>query len=99
METLPLAEQLALFRDAETIIAPTGAALTHIHLCPPSARLLVLMPMGCDDFLYRDMARTIGLTEQLLDIPVAPGSENIEPAKADVVLDQACLAAIKSYVG
>jgi hypothetical protein len=98
METLSLAEQLALFRDAETIISPTGAALAHLHLCRPDVRLLILMPLGCADFLYRDMARTVGLNAQLLDVPLAPESDP-DPVKADLVLDAACLAAIQSYVG
>jgi hypothetical protein len=98
LEKLPLAEQLALFRDAEAIISPTGAALAHLHLCRPGTRLLILMPRGCADFLYRDMARTIGLTPQLLDAPLAPGSDP-DPVKADVVLDQACLAAVRSFAG
>jgi len=98
METLPLAEQLALFRDAEAVIAPTGAALAHLHLCRPDTRLLILMPQGCADFLYRDMARTVGLTPRLLDVPLAPGSDP-DPVKADVILDEACLAAVKSYAG
>jgi len=98
METLPLAEQLALFRDAEAIIAPTGAALAHLHLCHPDTRLLILMPQGCTDFLYRDMARTVGLNAQLLDVPLALGSDP-DPVKADLILDEACLAAVKSHLG
>jgi hypothetical protein len=98
LETLPLADQLALFRDAEAIISPTGAALAHLHLCRPGTRLLILMPQGCADFLYRDMARTIGLNPQLLDVPLAPGSDP-DPVKADMVLDEACLGAVKSFLG
>ncbi|HUB68171.1 MAG TPA: glycosyltransferase family 61 protein [Candidatus Methylacidiphilales bacterium] len=97
LETLPLAEQLALFRDAEAILSPTGAALAHLHLCRPGTHLLILMPQGCADFLYRDMARTIGLDPQLLDVPLAPGS-NPDPVKADMILDQSCLAAIQSHL-
>jgi capsular polysaccharide biosynthesis protein len=98
METLPLAQQLALFRDAEAIIAPTGAALAHLHLCRPDTRLLILMPRGCADFLYRDLARTVGLTPRLLDMPLAPGSDP-DPVKADLILDEACFAAVKSHLG
>ena len=98
LETLSLAEQLALFRDAEAVISPTGAALAHLHLCRPDTRLLILMPQGCTDFLYRDMAQTVGLTPQLLDVPLAPGSDP-DPVKADLILDEACLAAVKSHIG
>jgi capsular polysaccharide biosynthesis protein len=98
METLPLAEQLALFRDAGAIIAPTGAALAHLHLCRPGTRLLILMPVGCADFLYRDLSRTVGLAPQLLDVPLAPGADP-DPVKADLVLDEACLAAVRSFLG
>jgi hypothetical protein len=97
MEKLSMAEQLALFRDAEAIISPTGAALAHLHLCRPDTRLLILMPVGCDDYLYRDMARTVGLSPELLDVPLAPQSDP-DPVKADLVLDEACLEAVKNHL-
>jgi hypothetical protein len=97
MEKLSLAEQLALFRDAESIISPTGAALAHLHLCHPDTRLLILMPVGCLDFLYRDMARTVGLNPQLLDVPLAPDSDP-DPVKADLVLDAPSFAAVERYL-
>jgi hypothetical protein len=98
METLSLAEQLALFRDAESIIAPTGAALAFLHLCQPGTKLLILMPTGCIDFLYRDMAQSVGLKPELLDVPLAPGADP-DPVKADIVFDAASLAAIKAHIG
>lgn len=97
METLPLPEQLALFRDAEAILAPTGAALTQIHLCPPDAKLLVIMPERCDDFVYRDMAKVLGLSAEMLIAPPEP-RDSPDPVKADLFLDPACLAAIEKFV-
>ena len=37
---MPYAAQLAAFRQASQVIAPHGAALTHIVLCPPGAQVL-----------------------------------------------------------
>jgi Glycosyltransferase 61 len=97
MEKLPLAEQLALFRDAEAIIAPTGAALAQIHLCPPDVKLLVLMPDRCDDFAYRDMAATLKLSAEMLFVPLEPGSDP-DPVKANLLLDQASFVSVEDFI-
>jgi hypothetical protein len=55
------------------------------------------MPVGCLDFLYRDMARTVGLNPQLLDVPLAPDSDP-DPVKADLVLDAPSFAAVERYL-
>lgn len=40
----PLAEQVALFRNAEAIVAPHGAGLAHITWCRPGTQVLELFP-------------------------------------------------------
>jgi capsular polysaccharide biosynthesis protein len=41
-ETLSVKEQVAMFADATTIVAPAGAALANMLFCPPGARVIVL---------------------------------------------------------
>lgn len=94
-ETLTLAQQIALFQQAEMIISPTGAALANLVFCRPGTRLLILMPEGCDDYLYRDIAKEAGLNALLQFVPLAPGADP-DPVKSDFVLDTADLESLHS---
>ncbi|MGB8953855.1 MAG: glycosyltransferase family 61 protein [Tumebacillaceae bacterium] len=40
LEALSLAEQIALFANAECIVAPHGAGLTHLTFCRPGTRVI-----------------------------------------------------------
>lgn len=43
-ETLPIAEQVALFRHAEVVVAPTGAALANCMFMPPGSAVFEIQP-------------------------------------------------------
>lgn len=43
-ERLTVPEQMALFAEAEIIVAPTGAALANCLYCPPGAKIIELIP-------------------------------------------------------
>lgn len=43
-ETLSLSRQIALFRDADVIVGPTGAALANVLFCKPGAQVFELQP-------------------------------------------------------
>lgn len=43
-ETLPLARQIALFRQAGLVVGQLGAGLANLAFCPPGCRVLELVP-------------------------------------------------------
>jgi capsular polysaccharide biosynthesis protein len=59
-QTLPVADQIALFRDADVIAAPTGAALANILFCKPTARIFEIQPTNYVGIWTRGVAHFIG---------------------------------------
>ncbi len=93
-EKLSVAEQISLFHHAEVIIAPTGAALANLAFCAPGTRVLIFMPQGCEDYLYRDIGQAADLTVTTQIVPLAPGGPP-DPLKSDLLLGPAGLASIE----
>lgn len=60
-ETLPVADQIALFRDADVIAGPTGAALANILFCKPTARIFEIQPSNFVGIWTRGVAHFIGV--------------------------------------
>ena len=58
---LTLSQQIAVFRDAELILAPHGAALTLLFCCRPGTRLFELMPGFEERTCFRDLAHQFSL--------------------------------------
>ena len=58
---LTLSQQVAVFRDAELILAPHGAALTLLFCCRPRTRLFELMPGFEERTCFRDLASQFSL--------------------------------------
>jgi capsular polysaccharide biosynthesis protein len=59
-ETLSVARQIALFRDADIIVAPTGAALANILFCKPTAKIFEIQPTNFVGIWTRGVAHFIG---------------------------------------
>lgn len=59
-ETLSVAQQIALFRDADIIVAPTGAALANTLFCKPSARIFEIQPSNFVGIWTRGIAHFVG---------------------------------------
>ncbi len=57
---LTFVQQIELFRDAEIIAGPGGAALTNMIFAPAGARILVLAPSGAQCETFVSIAGTIG---------------------------------------
>lgn len=57
--SLPFAEQVALFADAEAVIGVKGAALAGILFCRPGTPVIVLSPAGWPDTLFWDLAAQV----------------------------------------
>ncbi|MDQ2946686.1 MAG: glycosyltransferase family 61 protein, partial [Acidobacteriota bacterium] len=58
--SLTFAQQIDLFRDAEIIAGPGGAALTNMIFAPPGAKVLVLAPSGAQCETFVSIAGAIG---------------------------------------
>ena len=55
-ETLSLADQVRLFRGAETIVAPHGAALTCLGFCRPGTLVIELLMDAFCNWCFRNLA-------------------------------------------
>ena len=56
LETLSLAAQAALFRQAELIVAPHGAGLTNLVFAPPGCRVVELVMDAYQHWAFRRLA-------------------------------------------
>jgi len=55
-ETLSVADQVRLFRGADTILAPHGAGLTNLGFCRPGTRVLELLPDSYCNWCFRNLS-------------------------------------------
>jgi hypothetical protein len=69
LEEHSLAEQIALFRHAEAIVAPHGAGLTNLMFCEPGALVIEFIATGYGSELYAKIGRTRQLNYHLLECP------------------------------
>ncbi len=56
LEALSLADQVRLFRQAEAIVAPPGAALTNLGFCRPGTLVIELLMDAFVDWSFRNLA-------------------------------------------
>ena len=59
-ETLPPADQMRLFHDAEEVVAVHGAGLAPMIYAPPGKRLIEILPCGHMTNVFRVMAARVG---------------------------------------
>ncbi len=62
MDHKSIQSQAELFRAAQVIIAPHGAALTNLLFSNPEAIAIELMPKGYENPCFRDIANFVGCT-------------------------------------
>lgn len=60
-ETLSVREQVALFHQAEVIVAPAGAALANVLFCRPGAKVVELQPSNFTGVWVRNIALMVGV--------------------------------------
>lgn len=60
-ESLSLADQVRLFRGADVIVAPHGAALANLGFCRPGTRVIELLMDAYCDWSYRNLAALMSL--------------------------------------
>jgi hypothetical protein len=69
MEALSPAEQIAMFRDADYVVAGHGAALTNLIYCAPGTRVLELSPDQEYRSCYPELSDKLGLVHAVLPCP------------------------------
>lgn len=88
---MPVADQLALFAEAEAIVAPHGAGLVNL-LAASDATVLELLPDSWVNGCYYALAATLGLDYSYLVTPSARRHDlHVEPAALRSALDAAGL--------
>lgn len=60
-ETLSVREQVALFHQAEVVVAPAGAALANVLFCRPGAKVIELQPSNFTGVWVRNIALMVGV--------------------------------------
>ena len=73
-ETLSVREQVALFHQADVIVAPAGAALANVLFCRPGAKVIELQPSNFTGIWVRNIALLVGVDWRAFFVP-SPLSE------------------------
>ena len=87
-EKLGWLDQVALFRDAEAIVAPHGAGLANLVFCSPGALVIELIADGYPFTFFPEIGRRTGLTYHRLDCSPA---DPARVAMSDIVIDVAAV--------
>lgn len=66
MDGLSVAQQAALFHEAEAIVGVHGAALANLVFCRPGCKVIELLPRNWPSPLYGRLATALGLDYQCL---------------------------------
>lgn len=69
LESLPLAAQIALFREASVVLAAHGAGLSHSIHCRPGTLVVELMPEGLNRLCYPLVSQICGLRHVVIEAP------------------------------
>ena len=82
LEGRSVAEQIALFQNADVIVSVHGAGLTNIIFCPPHCRVLALDTVVHTRFnaafIYEALAKACGLSYRALQVRRAPLPDGVE---------------------
>jgi capsular polysaccharide biosynthesis protein len=80
--SLTLDEQIEAFSGADTIIGPTGAAMTNLLFCQPGTSVLVFFGehIAMNHYYFSHLAETAGAHLRVLVCPMVPVSQRRLPA-------------------
>jgi len=73
-EALSVRDQIALFHQADLIVAPAGAALANVLFCRPGAKVIELQPSNFTGVWVRNIALLVGVDWRAFFVP-SPLSE------------------------
>jgi hypothetical protein len=87
-------EQIGLFRSAEVIIAPHGAALANLTWCRPGTRVIELLPRSYQPMYFRNLCTSLGLVHAAVRDPDARGFGHWTQSASDFAVDLQVLSGI-----
>ncbi|KQT56193.1 hypothetical protein ASG52_24265 [Methylobacterium sp. Leaf456] len=95
MERIPFEEQVALFRQADVIVAPHGSALAHTVFTKRGAVVVELMPQKARyrTKMYGELAALSGAVHHVVGCEEA-GDEGLSPPNRDMRVDVGVLKAL-----
>jgi capsular polysaccharide biosynthesis protein len=76
LEDMPATEQIAMFQDAEFIVAPHGAGLANLLFCAPGTKVLELSPDSEFRPFFWLISNKLGLSHGVLPSPTHDGTFN-----------------------
>ncbi|GAB0117439.1 glycosyltransferase family 61 protein [Acidisoma sp. 7E03] len=92
---LPLREQIALFKGADLVVGPLGAALTNTAFCRPGTRVIALTAQSFPDTFFWFLAQHCGLQyEEIRGRDVSGTPEVRQSWNAGFTLDEADIASL-----
>jgi Glycosyltransferase 61 len=98
LEEHGLAEQIALFRQAEAIVAPHGAGLTNLVFCEPGTLVVEFISVGYGSELYAKIGQARQLNYHLLQCPPQdPARVHASAILVDVLHVRAILESIHPF--
>ena len=94
LEKLPLAEQMAVFAEADVIISPHGAGLTNVIFCNAGTLLIEIFPdIGVHSSSFRRISTHMDMDYALYAAPSDLAGRHRIPGNADLTVDVAHLTA------
>ncbi|WP_274649480.1 glycosyltransferase family 61 protein [Paenibacillus humicola] len=95
LETMSVAEQIAVFADAEAVVAPHGAGLANLVFCRPGTKIVELYHPGSVNPCYLALCQKVGLVHRGIvgeehpshpDRPCRPGDMDVDIGRLNVEL-------------
>lgn len=87
LESLSVAEQIAVFAQAEVVVGVHGAGLSNVVFCRPGTRVVELMPSAWAMPCYWSVSRHVGLDYHRLDVTSVPVPGSPANASSEVRVD------------
>lgn len=97
-EQFPIEKQFQIFFNAETIVAPSGAALTNLLFCKPKTKLLLFQPKGLEDISYYIICNVLKIDYYLIEGNVIE-NKNFPLNLADLSINTNNLKSILKIMG
>ncbi|MEF3307184.1 glycosyltransferase family 61 protein [Paenibacillus sp. GYB003] len=96
LESLPVAEQIRLFAEADVVAAPHGAGLANLLFCKPGTQVLELFAPNYVNPVYWYLCNQLGLDYYCMlgqgeRLPTASGIGDVERRVDDMTIDTAVL--------
>lgn len=87
LESLSVAEQIAVFAQAEVVVGVHGAGLSNVVFCRPGTRVVEMMPSAWAMPCYWSVSRHVGLDYHRLEVTSVPVLGSPANASSEVLVD------------